>query len=159
MTESHRRAADHRSTSLPQETVDALQRALATEHAAVWVYGLVSAFLPNTVSGPLEDGMRTHTTRRDEATRMLKDAGAEPRPAEAAYLTPQPVTDRASALTALTVAETDAAAAWRSVLEHTIDATARRAGLDWLTDCAVRSTRWRLFAGQRPAAAALPGGV
>jgi len=67
------------------------------------------------------------------------------------------VNNQASALAVLVVAETDAGAAWRSVLENTTDAELRRGALDALTDSAVRATKWRKAAGQTPSAAALPG--
>lgn len=145
------------SPSLPSETVDALQRALVTQHAAVWVYGLVSAFLPGSFGTAVDLGMQAHTTRRDAVMQKLASAGSTPKSAEPAYLTPQPVNNQASALAVLVVAETDSSAAWRSVLENTTDAELRRGALDALTDSAVRATKWRKAAGQTPSATALPG--
>jgi Domain of unknown function (DUF4439) len=143
--------------SMPSETVDAMQHALVAEHAAVWVYGLVSAFLPGSFGSAVDQGMQVHTIRRDAVTQKLASAGSAPKSAEPAYLTPQPVTSQASALAVLVVAETDTGVAWRSVLENTTDAGVRRGALDGLTDSAVRATRWRKAAGQTPSAAALPG--
>jgi len=136
---------------------DAVQDALGAEHAAVWVYGLVSAFLPGDFTAAVQQGITAHRARRDATERLLGDAGAKPRPAEPAYVPPTPVTDQASAIATLVVAETDATVAWRAVLERTDDKTLRATGLQALTESAVRATRWRLAAGMVPATPAFPG--
>lgn len=144
-------------TALPAEAAEAVQRALGAEHAAIWVYGLVSAFLSDEFDAAVQDGANAHRTRRDTVEGLLADAGQHPRAAEPAYLPPEPVTDQASAIAVLVVAETDASVAWRAVLERTDQASLRRTGLEALTDSAVRATRWRRAAGQSPATPALPG--
>jgi hypothetical protein len=124
--------------------VQALQTALAAEHAAVWGYGLASAFLPPQSDDKLTEGSAAHRARRDATERMLRDAGVAPVPAAPGYLTPQPVTDVASAVAMVTTLETDAAVAWRSVVERSpADPAIRSAALDALTGAAVRATRWR----------------
>jgi Domain of unknown function (DUF4439) len=142
---------------MPADSQDAVQRALGAEHAAVWVYGLVSAFLPAEFDAAVTAGMTAHRARRDATARLLAASGATPRPAEPAYLPPQPVTDQDSALGVLVTAEADAGVAWRAVLDRTDDATLRRSALESLTAAAVWATRWRLAAGLAPAATALPG--
>lgn len=145
------------STTLSNETIDALQHALAAEHAAVWTCGLATAFLAQSLAPALTEAETTHRARRDATGRLLSDAGATPFPAEPAYLPPQPVTDQPSALALLATAETDAAAAWRAVLERTDDAELRRTAGEALTNAAVRTTRWRKAAGTRPATTPFPG--
>ena len=145
------------STVLPSETIDALQKALATEHAAVWLYGLVSAFLPRSFNLALSNGMSAHTTSRDATDRLVRNAGATPVPSEIAYQTPQAVTNQSSALAALIAAESDAAKAWHSVLEYTSDQDIRKAASATLTDCALRGARWNKAAGQPLSIPALPG--
>ena len=138
--------------------VDAVQGALAAEHAAVWTYGLVSAFITGAQQeAAVADGANAHRARRDATERWLRDAGATPRPPAAAYLPPQPVDGAASAIAALIAAETDACLAWRGVLERTDDGGLRQSALDALTVSAVRATRWRKAAGLTPASIALPG--
>lgn len=146
-----------RPTSLPSDAAAAAQDALGAEHAALWVYGLVSAFLPNDFGAALQEGVNSHRARRDATQLLLGDAGHTPRAAESAYVTPQPVTDQASALAVLVVAETDATVAWRAVLERTDDKTLRAAALAGLTESAVWATRWRMAAGQTPPTPPLPG--
>jgi Domain of unknown function (DUF4439) len=142
---------------LPNETVDALQRALAAEHAAIWLYGLVSAFLPTSADAALRAAAQAHTARRDALTARLKSVGATPKDAQPGYTTPRPVTNQPSALAALVAAETDTVSAWRSVLEYTSDSGVRKTALDALTDAAVRAMSWREQSGQSPVTPALPG--
>src|SRR5690349_21484149 len=142
---------------LPEDGQAAVQQALGAEHAAVWVYGLVSAFLPAAFDRPVQDGMTAHRARRDATERLLAASGATPVPAEPAYLPPKPVTDQASALAVLITAETDTTVAWRAVLERTDDPSVRRSALEALTSAAVRATRWRKAAGQQPATVPMPG--
>ncbi|WP_260192069.1 ferritin-like domain-containing protein [Actinophytocola gossypii] len=146
-----------RSRNLPEESVAAVQAALGAEQAAIWVYGLVSAFLPEELAATVDEGATAHRNRRDETARLLADAGRKPRPPEPAYVPPEPVTDQASALTVLVLAETDTTVAWRAVLERTDDRGLRDSALAALTDGAVRATRWREQAGDTPAARAFPG--
>jgi predicted component of type VI protein secretion system len=142
---------------VPGGSVAAVQKALGAEHAAVWIYELVSAFLPAAFNNALSEGAIAHRARRDASERALAAAKVTPEPPEAAYITPQPVTDQASSLAVLAVAESDAAAAWRSVLENTDDADLRKMALEILTSSAVRATKWRKAAGTTPAATAMPG--
>lgn len=142
---------------MPADSQEAVQQALGTEHAALWVYGLVSAFLPEAVRAPVAEGMTAHRARRDAIERLLAGSGVTPRPAEAAYVPPKPVTDQASALAVLVVVESDCGVAWRAVLERTDDGAVRRAAVEALTAAAVRATRWRKAAGITPLTPALPG--
>ncbi|MGH3721148.1 MAG: ferritin-like domain-containing protein [Pseudonocardiaceae bacterium] len=138
--------------------MDALQRALGAEHAAIWVYGVVGAFVGDGLGGRLGAAAAAHQTRRDATERMLIDAGAPPVPPEPGYLTPEPVTDAASALRLAITAETDAAAAWRSVIERsTADPDLRGAALDALTGAAVQAARWRTASGSTPPTVPFPG--
>lgn len=141
-----------------QLPVDALQSALAAEHAAVWAYGLAGAFLADELTGQLAEAAAAHRVHRDGTERVLIDAGVLPVPAEPGYLTPEPVTDNASALRLAITVETDTAAAWRSVIERSpAEPGLRRAALDSLTAAAVRAARWRAAARSTPATVPFPG--
>jgi hypothetical protein len=144
-------------TSAAPAPVEALQTALATEHAALWALQLVTAFLPDAHDAALTDAATVHRTRRDTTERLLRDQGVTPVPPEPAYTGPAPVTDQASALALLVAAETDLAASWRAVIERTDDAALRRVALDALTDAAVWAARWRMAAASGPATVPLPG--
>ena len=139
------------------EPTDALQRVLAVEHAAIWALQLVTAFLPPDLSAPLAEAVTAHRARRDATERMLRDRGAVPLAAEPGYATPAPVTDQPSALALVLTAESDVAAAWRSVIEHTDETAMRTMAADSLVDAAVRATRWRRTAGIAPLTVPLPG--
>ncbi|WP_158892391.1 ferritin-like domain-containing protein [Amycolatopsis anabasis] len=139
------------------ESVPALQQALDAEHAAVWVYGLVSAYLPGDFASSANEGAAEHRNRRDACERMLNAAGVAPQAAEPAYVPPKPVTDAASAKSVVATAEADCAASWRGVLENTDDAQLRGVALRALVASARRGTRWRIAAGEQPSAIALPG--
>ncbi|EWM16489.1 ferritin-like domain-containing protein [Kutzneria sp. 744] len=141
----------------PDQATDSLQQALAAEHAAIWAYGLAGAFLPPASDPALAKGSEAHTARRDATITLVKKAGATPKSAEPGYSTPQPLTNQSSAFVLLVSAEADAAAAWRSVLEHTTDPALRKTALDALTDAAVRAMTWRQTAGQTPSTPPLPG--
>lgn len=144
-------------TSLPEDTANAIQDALSADHAALWVYQLVSAFLPNDFDRAVAECANAHRERRDATELLLSGAGQNPRSAESAYPPPEPVTDRTSAIAVIVLAETDTTVAWRAVLERTDDRALRSMALTALTDAAVRATRWRLAGGQTPAAPPLPG--
>ena len=142
----------------PRATVAALQDALATEHAAVWAYGVVSAFVAPELTDQVDEAATAHRARRDATERMLSDAGVEPVPAAPAYRTPSPVTDLAEALMLAITAEDDTAAAWRSVIERSViehsgvierhaQPRLRTTALDALVGAAVRASRWRVAAG------------
>lgn len=145
------------SAPLPVDSQEAVQAALGAEHAAIWVYGLVSAFLPAELAAATREGMTAHRARRDATERLLAGSGATPRPAEPAYLPPKPVVDPASAVEVLAVAESDSGVAWRAVLERTDDGELRKTALRALTEAAVRATRWRKVVGITPASPAMPG--
>jgi Domain of unknown function (DUF4439) len=137
--------------------VEALQTALAAEHAAVWALQLVTAFLPDAHNAAIAEAATAHQARRDTAARLLRDQGATPAAAEPAYTGPAPVRDEASALALLITAEEDLTGAWLAVIERTDDGELRGVALDALTDSAVRAARWRVSAAARPATVPLPG--
>ncbi|WP_166462734.1 ferritin-like domain-containing protein [Amycolatopsis acidicola] len=145
------------ASTVPSDAVSPLQKALDAEHAAVWVYALVSAFLPSNYTAGVSDGADEHRNRRDACVRMLDAVGATPDGAEPAYITPKPVTDATSAKSVVASAEADTAAAWRGVLEGTDDENLRKVALVALLGSARRGTRWRQAAGESPAAVPMPG--
>ena len=138
-------------------TVDALQRALATEHAALWSYGLALAFLPTDRLATARTDLDTHQQLRGVLEQLISVARGTPAPALPTYRPPRPVTDGPSAAALLALAESDALAAWRSVLEHTADRALRQRGLAALTAGTARAARWRAVAGDIPAIPQFPG--
>jgi len=142
---------------IDERATDALQAALAAEHAALWSYGLAIAFLGPQERAQARDDAAAHRTLRAAVETTLSDIGARAVSAQPSYATPQPVVDAASAAALAVVAETDALGAWRSVLERTTDRPLRQAALDALTQGTLRCARWRVVVGSPPAIPVFPG--
>jgi hypothetical protein len=135
----------------------ALQDALAAEHAALWCYSYAVAFLPAAQLAQARDDEDAHRALRGQIEQTLTRTGAQAVSAQPAYATPRPVTDGPSAAALVVVAETDALAAWRSVVERTSDRDLRGAALRALTDGTLRCARWRVVIGTPPAIPVFPG--
>lgn len=145
-------------TTLSDQAITSLRSALEAEHAAVWVYGLASAYGSSPrVRSAIDEGTNEHRAHRDTAESVLQGAGQVPPPTQVAYALPSAVTDQTSAIQALVTAEKDCQVGWRSVLETTDDAGLRKIALDALTVSATRATRWRITIGTQPATQAFPG--
>jgi hypothetical protein len=123
--------------------VDALQAALAAEHAALYVYGALGARTSESgtpvLFGEISDGYATHRAWRDLLTRRLVDQGAAPTPAAATYELPAPTTTAAGVARAALVVERACAATYAYVVASTIAAD-RRWAVGALTRTAVRET-------------------
>jgi Domain of unknown function (DUF4439) len=145
------------TTKLAGPSVDAVQLALAAEHAAIWIYGLATAYLPGDYGKSLGAGSAEHLKRRDLCERALTASGATPAVPEAAYVPPKPVTDAPSAMAVIATAEGDAASAWLGVAGRTGDPALRALAGEALIACVRRATPWRMESGQKPAVDALPG--
>ena len=150
-------AAGSPSGSLAADTVAALQKALAAEHAAFWVCGTANTFLSGSAGTADDTATIAHQTRRDTTEQVLTAGGATPVQSQAAYKTPQPITDQASALAALAIAEQDAEVAWRAVCENTDDHAVRSMGQAGLIGAVLWQTSWRHLASVVPASVAMPG--
>jgi hypothetical protein len=139
------------------DTRDAVQAALGAEHAAVWSTGLASAYLGAADQGTLSGSALAHRERRDSLVALCEAGGVAPAPAAAAYATPKPVTDAASAAALLVVAEDDTAVAWRAVLERTDDAGLRRSGVEAVVSATTVGVTWRQLSGTQPLVPTFPG--
>lgn len=142
---------------LEQSGIEALQQAIDAEHAAVWVYRQVSAFLPAIYDDSLDDAIAEHDDRRQATQEVIVAAGATPALAEAGYLTPKPVRNAGTARAAVFTAESDAARAWHGVIERCDPPELRAFAVEAMSASAVRGTRWRKEAGAKPVAEPLPG--
>lgn len=74
--------------------LDALQTALADEHAALYTYGVLGARTSQGAAPVLYDALTTayrrHRSRRDQLRTMVADAGGDPVAAAAAYALDDP---------------------------------------------------------------------
>lgn len=139
-------------------SIEALRTAIAAEHAAIFGYGMVGAYLTNERQAQARQAEAQHRDRRDAAALRIEAAGGAIVPAEPAYALPFRVTDADSAMRLAVALEEGAAGAWREALGATTDDD-RRFALDSLIACAVMATRWRIAAGIQPRTITFPGGV
>lgn len=79
--------------------VDALQRTLAAEHAAIFVLGALGGRASALTVTSLRDALATaydgHVERRDQLRTMVASVGGDPVAAEPAYRLPSPLTTAA----------------------------------------------------------------
>lgn len=136
---------------------DALQGALAGEHAAIWGYGVVGAEVTDAQLSGVRVVEQAHRARRGATANLLRSLDVDPVRAQPYYELPFPVDDPTSGLRLAVHLEQGVAAAWRFVLGQIEDAELRRTALGALTESAIQATRWRLAAGTQPATVAFPG--
>lgn len=124
--------------------IEALQRALAAEHAAVWGYGVVGGHLLPAQQRAAADAERAHRAWRDALSLGLRDRGATPVAAAASYELPFAVTDAATARRLAVHLEEGTAAVWHAALSAVSTPADRRLALAALTAAATRAVQWRL---------------
>lgn len=121
--------------------VEALQGALAAEHAAIYVHGVVGARVSAAAQPELwqrvRDAYTVHRERRDRLQSLLRTAGATPVPAEVAYELPTPAGTPEELESAALEVESRCAAVYADTVGSTSRA-ARQWALDALEDAAVR---------------------
>ncbi|GAA2113605.1 hypothetical protein GCM10009759_57300 [Kitasatospora saccharophila] len=126
--------------ALPTADADALQAALAAEHAAVYGYGVVGAFLP---TGPRREDARgsyaAHQARRDTWQRVLAAGGASPTAAAAGYRLPFQVKDADTAARLAAHLETQLTAAYADLAAR---AAFRAPAAAALRESALRAAHW-----------------
>lgn len=149
--------------STPQRPDDAaggaVFDAIATEHATIYGYGVVSAHSDPETNYLVSDAMAEHRTRREAAIALAEGRGiAVPLPA-AGYRLPIEVDSTTDAANLAVTMEQDAATAWRAVVEQTPDADVRAFAVTALTECAVLAARWRQVRGDSTIIVAFPGGT
>ncbi|MGD9620472.1 MAG: ferritin-like domain-containing protein [Mycolicibacterium sp.] len=147
---------------LPTRPSDAAEGALfdaiATEHATIYGYGIVSAHSLPEVNYLVSEAISQHRARREAAIAMLDDGGVEaPLPA-AGYSLPIDVDTPAAAANLAVTMEQDSATAWRAVVEQATDQSQRAFAVAALTESAVMAARWRQIRGDTTITVAFPGG-
>ena len=120
--------------------LDALQTALAAEHAAVYLYGALGGRTSQSATPELFAAVAAayaaHRARRDAFTAARVDLAAEPVAAEPAYQLPRLDTPPQVTRAALGV-ERACAATYAYLVENTV-AERRRSAIEALTESAVR---------------------
>lgn len=136
----------------------ALFDAIATEHATIYGYGLVSAHSTPDVNYLVSDAMAEHRARREAAIALLVGQGVDAPLPGAGYQLPMEVDTPVDATNLAVRMEEDGAVAWRAVVEQAGDQAVRAFGVTALTECAVRAAQWRSVRGDTAVTVAFPGG-
>jgi hypothetical protein len=136
---------------------DALQKALAAEHAAVWGYGVVGSALGADHGAPAVSSEGAHRDVRDRVVALLEDRKVDPVGAQGGYTLPFPVLSAVDAASLAVVLEDGVAAAWVRVLDQAAERPTRELAVGVLGDTEVRAVAWRRAAGKTPVTSALPG--
>lgn len=123
-------------------TLDAVQAALAAEHAAVYGYGVVGARIGDDREDEATAAYDAHRARRDALGRTVRDLGGKPAAAAAAYALPFPVPDAAAAVRLAAVLEERVAGVY-SDLVRAAEGPLRQEAAGALREAAVRAVRWR----------------
>lgn len=136
---------------------DALQKALAAEHAAIWAYGVIGAHAGSAHNASITAIGQEHRVRRDAIEAALVTASATPTPASGGYQLPTPVADAATALAAAGHVEDAVTKTWRYVLGQLTDPAHRTLAFDALSHSAGYSLTWRRAADPNAAVYPFPG--
>ncbi len=136
----------------------ALCDALATEHAVIYGYGMVSAHSDPDLNKLVSASINEHRHRRDQAIAMLTARSVTAPVAAAGYQLPMPVHDPTDAARLAVRMESDIQVAWRAVAEQAKSANDRGFGVTALTQSAVLGARWNQVLGVSPLTTAFPGG-
>ncbi len=128
------------------KTIDALQAALAAEHAAVYLTGVLgaqaSASRQPALYAALLDDYREHRGRRDALTVFISDLGGVPVAAEVSYDLPALMATAAELNDAALQLERRIARTYGQLVENTAGAQ-RRWALVALNEVAVRQVVFR----------------
>lgn len=137
--------------------VTSLAEALEREHAAVFSYGVITAFsLPERrsfVTAVADE----HRTRRDLLTGLLSTLQVPAPAAAPAYSLPVEVDSAATAAELAVTVERECAVAWRAVTERADHRRLRELGTAALAECAVRTAQWRDALDATPRTDVFPG--
>ena len=123
-------------------TLDALQAALAGEHACVYGYGLVGAHISDGAADRARAAYQTHRARREELRRQIRLRHGEPVAALPAYVVPIEVDDDASARALAGLLEQRLAVVYADLLTATSVPALRELALTTLVETAVLAARW-----------------
>jgi hypothetical protein len=140
-------------------TIRALQAALTAEHATIYGYGIVGAYLSGSAQATATNDWVAHQVARDRLEAMLRSLGAQPAAAAVAYQLPAPVHSASEAVSLAVLLEDRIAAAYLGLVALA-DASIRNLGALQVQASALRAAAWRgstvAFPGMTTAALATP---
>ncbi len=149
----------HAPPAASPATLDALQSALAAEHAAVYGYGVVGANLTGSQMAAATADWLAHQVARDTLEAMIRSRGGEPLAAAVAYQLPVTVRTPGEAAALAVLLEDRIAAAYLGLVGLST-AVLRRFGALQVQAAALRAAAWRgstvAFPGLSAAALAAP---
>lgn len=138
---------------------DALCAALATEHAVIYGYGIVSARCAPAMNDLVASAMTQHRERRDQVIGMLEARQVTAPVAAAGYQLPMRVDNEVDAERLAARMEKDTEVAWRAVVEQAEAPQDRGFGVTALIQSTVLAARWNRALGAWPITTAFPGGA
>ena len=143
----------------PPGTIGALQSALAAEHAAVYGYGVVGAYLTASIRTTAAADWVAHQNARDELEAMLRSRESQPGPAAVAYRLPITVRTSGEAVSLAAILEERVATAYLGLVALSSPAL-REFGALGVRASALRAAAWRgstvPFPGLTAAVLAIP---
>lgn len=149
-------------TTIPARPEDApgaaLFDAIATEHATIYGYGVVSAHSVPEVNYLVSTAIAEHRARREAAIELAEQQGFAAAVPAAGYQMPMEIDSSADATNLAVRMEEDAAVAWRAVVEQATDQSVRAFGVTAVSECAVTAAQWRVIRGDKTVTVAFPGG-
>jgi hypothetical protein len=133
--------------------IQALQSALAGEHAAQYGVGVAGGKLSGAKGQAAEELYEQHRKRRDKLAALITAAGEKPVAAAPAYELPLSVTNALSATTLILQIERRLAAVYGDLVETAEQTPVRALAVEYLLAVAATQVRW----GAAPAA--FPGAI
>lgn len=130
------------SAARAEGQLDALQAALAGEHAALYALGVAGGHLHGDrylAASALYDD---HRDRRDRLTDLVRATDADPAPAEPAYDLPSPVTTPAAAAALVRLVEHRLTTVYGDLVASAEDGPVRTLAVQALIATAREVTRW-----------------
>jgi hypothetical protein len=131
---------------------DALQAAIAGEHAAMYGVGVAGGKLSGARFAQATATFGEHRKRRDQLTELLVEADVAPAAAEPAYDLPQPVTNAATATALVLLIERRLSVVYAQLVESAEKDTVRSFGVQALIATARAQLTWggtpQAFPGQ-----------
>lgn len=125
-----------------KQELEALQKALAAEHAAVYGYGVVGGRVGAGRRAEAKAAYDAHRARRDALVREVRDLGGTPVAAAPAYALPFPVPDSVAAVRFAAELEERVAGVYSDLVRAT-EGGRRSMAAEVLREAAVRAVRWR----------------
>jgi hypothetical protein len=122
--------------------VEALQAALAGEHAALYGVGVAGGKLSGARFRDANDLFEVHRANRDRLSSLLVAAGETPVAAEPAYQLPRPVVNTATAAALVLYVERRLAAVYGDLVEAADDAAVRAFAIETLLATAGHQISW-----------------